>query len=94
MKKELASVAGGALKLTEEAGVLALELDASLQAGGGDAAGILSAEGKGSIKLNAEQAAHLGEKLLNAKLAEISPALAAGAAVVEGVVEQAAKALE
>lgn len=89
--KTIASFANGAITVTEDQGKVSLNFDKDLQVGGGEAAGIIEIEGKGSIKLNGEQGLKLAEALLNAHLpAAVLPL----AQVVEGVVNQAIKAIE
>ena len=85
--KTLLSLLGGALLVTEEAGVVTLSFDEAL--GGGAAAGVL--KGSGSLVLNGEQGLQLGVNLMNAHL---PPALLPLAQVVEGVALQALKAAE
>jgi len=85
--KTLFTALGGALVLTENAGVLTLTLDGSL--GGGAAAGVIT--GSGSIVLNGTTALTLAQNLLNANLpASLLPL----ATVIEGIVDQAVKAIE
>lgn len=85
--KTLLSVANGALTVTEEGGVVSLNIDASL--GGGDAAGMV--KGQASVQLNAQAGLQLGEKLLNAHLPSSVQALAS---VVETVANSAVAAIE
>jgi hypothetical protein len=84
--KTIASFAGGAIVLTEDAGVFALSVDESVSVGGGEVAGIVKVQGKGSVVLDAALGLKLGEALLNAHL---PPALVPLAQVVEGVANQA-----
>lgn len=89
--KVLASFAGGAVQLTEDKGVFSLSIDESVSLGGGQAAGVVKAAGKGSIQLDAELGLKLGEALLNSHLpAAVQPL----AQAVEAIVNQAVKALE
>lgn len=85
--KTLASLMGGAVVLTEEAGKVTLSFDESL--GGGAAAGII--KGQGSVVLDGAAGLALGEKLLNAHLPAAMQPLAP---VVEGIFNQAIAALE
>lgn len=84
---KLLSLANGAVTITEEAGVVSINVNEAL--GGGEAAGIVS--GTATIKLNAAQGLQLAEKLLNAHL---PAALLPGALLVEGVANAAIKAAE
>ena len=87
MAKQLLSLLGGALVVSEDAGAVSVSFDESL--GGGAAAGVV--QGKGTVVLNALQGLQLGEQLLNAHLPASMVPLAK---VVEGVANQAAAALE
>lgn len=85
--KTLLSLYGGAITLTEEAGVLTLSFSEAI--GGGSAAGLV--KGSGSIVFGGAQAIQLGEKMLNALL----PAALQGAAVaIEAVANAAIAAIE
>lgn len=89
MAKELLSFTKGQVKLsiTEDAGKIAVNIEEGV--GGGDAAGI--GKGKQSFELDAEMGLQLGEKVLNAHLpASVQPL----ALVIEGVANQAIKAIE
>lgn len=85
--KTIVSLAGGAVSVTENAGVFSLNIDASL--GGGSAAGVV--KGQGSILLDAGTALKLGESLLNSHL-PVSVQGLAGA--VESIVNTAVASLE
>lgn len=85
--KTIFSAMGGAVTLTEQAGVFTLSWSESL--GGGLAAGIV--KGQGSLVLSGTLGLQLGEKLLNAHLPASVSALAS---VVEGVANQAIASLE
>ncbi len=89
--KELASFASGAVKLTEESGVFSLSFQEDVAVGGGAAAGVVKVQGQGSVVLDAALGLKLGEALLNAHL---PVALQPLALVVEGIADQAIKALE
>lgn len=89
--KTIASLAGGAVLLTEDQGIITLSVDEAVSLGGGEAAGIVKIAGKGSIQLNAELGIKLGEALLNSHL---PAALLPIAQVVEGIANQAIKAME
>lgn len=85
--KTIFSALNGALVLTENEGVFTLSFDESL--GGGEAAGIV--KGTGSVVLDANMALALSEKMLNSHIpASLLPLVT----VIEGVVNQALKALE
>ena len=87
--KTLLSLAGGALVLTEQAGVVTLSLDKSLSLGGGSAAGVLEVEGQGSVKLSGAQLLLLGEALLNPRVpAAILPEVQAGEALLNAEVSK------
>ena len=85
--KVLLSLAGGAIQVQEDAGVVSLVFDESV--GGGSAAGIV--KGSGSLILDGPLALSLGEKLLNSKL---PASMQAVAQVIEGIANQAISALE
>ena len=85
--KTLLSLANGALTVTEDSGKVTVSFDESL--GGGQAAGVV--KGQGSIILDGTSGLQLGEKLLNAHLPASVQALAL---VIEGVANQAIKAIE
>lgn len=89
--KLIASLANGAVTLTEENGVISLNVDEAISVGGGEAAGLVKVAGKASVQLGAEAGLMLGEKMLNAHL---PTSVAPLALVVEGVANQALKALE
>lgn len=89
--RTILSLANGAVTLTETDGVVSLNLDESLQLGGGAAAGLVKVSDKGSIALDGETGLKLGEALLNS---HIPASLLPLAQVVEGVANQAIKALE
>lgn len=85
--KTIFSAFGGAVVLTEQAGIFTLSLDETI--GGGLAKNIVT--GSGGLVLNAPTGIQLGEALLNAHLpAAVLPL----AEVVEGVANQAIAALE
>lgn len=89
--KTILSLADGAVVLNEDAGVFTLQAQDSAAVGGGQAAGLLKVQGAASIVLDAESGVKLGEALLNAHLpAPVQPL----AQVVEGIANQALKALE
>lgn len=89
--KVILSLANGAVQLTEDQGIFSLSLDESLSVGGGSAAGVVKVADKGSVQLDGETGLRLGEALLNSHLpASMQPL----ALVVEGVANQAVKALE
>jgi hypothetical protein len=87
MSKTIFGLFGGAVSLTENAGIFTLSFDESL--GGGAAKGIVV--GSGSVQFNGPQGLQLGWKLLNAHL---PASLAPLAPVVEGVINTAVAALE
>ena len=89
--KTILSLANGAVMITEENGVFSLALDFQGQLGGGQAAGVIEGEGKGSVKLNAEQGVMLGEALLNA---HIPASMLPLAKVIEGIANQVLKSAE
>lgn len=89
--KTIFSAAGGAISLTEDGGVFSLNVDESISVGGGEAAGVLKVSGKASAQLDVESGVKLGEAMLNSHLPVSVQALAA---VVEGIANQALKALE
>jgi len=77
--KQLLSLDGGAVTLSEQGGSFVLSFDKSLSIGGGAAAGILSIDGKGSIVLSGLQAVKLLEAVINSHVpAVILPAVEAG----------------
>lgn len=89
--KTIASLAGGAVSLTEDAGVFTLSLSDAAQVGGGSAAGIVKVQGAGSVVLDAATGLKLGEALLNSHLpATVQPL----ATIVETIANQAIAALE
>jgi hypothetical protein len=89
--KQIVSLANGAVVLNEDQGVFTLSLSESASVGGGSAAGVVKVQGSGSVVLDAETGLKLGEALLNSHLpASMQPL----AQVVEGVANQAIKALE
>lgn len=89
--KPIATFANGAVKIVEDAGVFSIVADESVNVGGGQAAGIVKIVGSATITLDAETGLKLGESLLNSHLpAAVQPL----ALVVEGVANQAIKALE
>lgn len=89
--KTIASFAAGAVTVTEENGVVSLNVDESMSIGGGQASGIVKVQGKGSIVLDGAMGLKLGEALLNSHLpATVLPL----AMVVEGVANQAIAAIE
>jgi hypothetical protein len=91
MAKSIFSAAGGAIALTEDAGVFTLALSDAAAVGGGQAAGIVKVQGSGSVVLDAQTGLKLAEALLNAHLpATVQPL----AAVVESIANQAIAALE
>lgn len=89
--KTILSVANGAVTLVEDAGVFTLNVNEAASIGGGQAAGVLKVQGSGSIVLDAEAGLKLGEALLNSHLPVAVQPLAL---VVEGIANQAIKALE
>jgi hypothetical protein len=89
--KTILTLANGAVTLTEESGVFKLNVNESVSLGGGEAAGVVKASGVASVELDAASGLLLGEKLLNSHLpAAVQPL----ALVIEGVANQALKALE
>jgi len=89
--KVIASLANGAVQLTEDAGVFTLALVDSASVGGGQAAGVIKVQGSGSVVLDAATGLKLGEAILNAHLpAAVQPM----ASIVEAVANQAIAALE
>lgn len=89
--KTIATLAGGAVTLTEDAGVFSLNISDAVSVGGGAAAGIVKAKGCGSVELDAADGLKLGEALLNSHLpASVQPL----ATVIEGIANQAVAALE
>lgn len=89
--KTIASYANGAVTLVEDQGVISLNIDESISAGGGQAAGIVKIQGKGSVVLDGQMGLKLGENLLNAHLPTTVQPLAQ---VVEGIANQAIASLE
>lgn len=89
-KKVIATLLGGAVVVSETAGVVTIEASDAASVGGGAAAGLVKVEGSAKITLDAMSGLKLGEALLNAHLpAGVSPL----AAVVEAVVNQAVSAV-
>lgn len=89
--KTIFSVAGGAVTLTEDAGVFKLSITESASIGGGQASGLVKAQGSGSVVLDGASGLKLGEALLNSHLpASVQPL----ALVVEGIANQAIASLE
>jgi hypothetical protein len=89
--KNIVSLANGAIVLTEDQGIFTLSIKESVSLGGGEAAGVVKAQGAGSIILDSTAGLKLGEALLNAHLpAAVRPL----ASVVEGIANQAIAALE
>lgn len=91
MSKQIVSLVGGAVVLSEDAGVFTLALSESASVGGGSSAGLVKVQGSGSVVLDAATALKLGEALLNSHLPASVQALAA---VIEGIANQAVAALE
>jgi hypothetical protein len=89
--KTLYSAANGAITVTEDQGKISLNFDESLNVGGGDAAGIVSIQGKGSICLNGAQGLTLAAAFINAHIpAQMKPF----AAIIETIVNQSLTAIE
>lgn len=90
MAKRIFDVGNGMLTLDEEGGDFTLALNASAQLGGGQAAGVVSAEGSGKLVLKGKAAFDLGMKLLEAHSpAALVPLEQGAAAIVDGVIGQA-----
>jgi hypothetical protein len=64
--KTLLSLANGAFTITEEGGVFTFSFNDQAALGGGEAAGVASVKGSGSLVLSGKQAFDLGMKLLEA----------------------------
>lgn len=91
MSKQILNLANGAVVLSEDAGVFTLTISEQAEVGGGEAKGLLKAQGSGSVVLDAMGGLKLGEALLNAHLPMQAQPLAQ---VVEGIVNQAVSVLE
>jgi hypothetical protein len=89
MKKELLNLGEGKLVVSEEAGNFEVAINASVEVGGGDAAGVVTAEGAGKVVLHGKQAFDLGMKLLEAHSPAPIAAIEAGAAaIVDQVIDK------
>lgn len=64
--KTLLNVGNGALVITEQGGNITISISKSAQVGGGSVAGILTAEGEGSITVKGKVGFDAGMKLLEA----------------------------
>lgn len=89
--KTIFTAFNGALTLTEDAGVISLNISEKASIGGGEAAGLLKVAGEASVVLDGATGLKLGEAALNAHLpASVQPL----AVVIEGVANQAIAAIE
>lgn len=91
MSKSIFSVGGGALSLVESGGNFTLEVSESKSLGGGKAAGIVQAQGEGSIVLEGIVLEQLVEAYVNSKLPASLEPLAEAA---ESIANPAIAALE
>jgi hypothetical protein len=66
--KTIFTAAGGKVNLVEDGGVFTLNIDESVSAGGGQAAGLAEVKGQASVVLDVATGVQLGEKLLNSHL--------------------------
>lgn len=89
MKKELFNFGNGAVVLSEEAGVVTLSLSEQASLGGGEAAGVISVQGSGSVVLKGKVGFDLAMKLLEAHSpAAFVPIEVAAAAIVDAAIEK------
>lgn len=85
--KTLLSLAGGAVVLTEQAGVFTLAFDEKLSVGGGEAAGIVSVQGQGFLVLSGAQAVKLlGTIAMAHSPASLIPLEAGAVTMAEGAI--------
>ncbi len=88
--KQLLNVGNGALVLNEEGGSLSLEFNESLLVGGGEAAGIISIKGSGSVVLSGRQGLHLLLKAIEAHSpAALVPMEQAAEAIIDSAIAKA-----
>lgn len=88
--KTLLSLMGGALVLTEHAGTFTLSFNDTLSVGGGQAAGILSIKGQGSIELSGKQAFDLLATIVESHVpGPVAAAIEAGKVLADGAIEGA-----
>lgn len=85
--KTLLNLGNGALVVSQDSGKLKVTVSKAATLGGGKAAGIVSAEGEGSVVIDEIQGFELLKALVEAHVpAALAPAIDAGATLAEGAI--------
>lgn len=88
--KELLNIGNGLVVISEEAGKVTLAISGEESLGGGQAAGILSAEGSGKVQLSGKQAFDLGMKLLESHVpGALVPLLETARVLADALIDKA-----